>query len=57
MAANELKTLDREPIAKRIRGGSFKGTIMGDVNFEPNGQLKSHYYLFTVKGQKIVAQP
>jgi ABC-type branched-subunit amino acid transport system substrate-binding protein len=38
MAANELKTLDREAIAKRITGGSFKGTIMGDVTFEPNGQ-------------------
>ncbi len=56
-AANELKTLDREAIAKRIRGGSFKGTLMGDVDFEPNGQLKSHYYLFTVKDRKIVVQP
>lgn len=56
-AANELKTLDREAIAKRVRGGSFKGTLMGDVDFEPNGQLKSHYYLFTVKDRKIVVQP
>ena len=56
MAANELKTLDREAIAKRIRGGSFKGTIMGDVTFEPNGQLLSRHSLFTVQGQKIVVQ-
>jgi len=55
-AANELKTLDREQIAKRIRGGSFKGTIMGDVQFEANGQLISHYYLFTVKDKKILVQ-
>lgn len=56
MAANELKTLDREAIAKRIRGGSFKNTIMGDVTFEPNGQLGSKHYLFTVQGGKIAVQ-
>jgi len=57
MAANELKTLDREAIAKRIRGGAFKGTIMGDVTFEPNGQLKSRHYIFTVVDGKIAVQP
>ncbi len=57
MVANELKTLDREAIAKRIRGGAFKGTAMGDLQFEPNGQLKSNYYLFRVDGRKIVVQP
>ena len=56
MAANELKTLDREAIAKRIRGGKFKNTVMGDLTFEPNGQLQSNHYLFTVQGQKIVVQ-
>lgn len=56
MAANELKTLDREAIAKRIRGGSFKQTIMGDITFEPNGQLGSKHYLFTVQGGKILVQ-
>ena len=54
MAANELKTLDREAIAKRIRGGSFKGTVMGDVSFAANGQLQSTHYLFTVQDRKIV---
>jgi branched-chain amino acid transport system substrate-binding protein len=53
MAANELKTLDREAIAKRIRGGNFKGTAMGDLKFEPNGQLLSQHYLFTVQEGKI----
>ncbi len=57
MAANELKTLDREAIAKRIRGGSFKGTVMGDIKFEANGQLGSRHYLFTVQNGKIVVQP
>lgn len=56
MAANELKTLDREAIAKRIRGGSFKNTIMGDVTFEPNGQLGTKHTLFTVQGGKIAVQ-
>ena len=54
MAVNEVKTLDKEPVAKRIRGGSFKGTIFGEAKFEPNGQLQSKYYLFTVENQKIV---
>jgi branched-chain amino acid transport system substrate-binding protein len=53
MAANELKTLDREAIAKRIRGGAFKDTVMGDVTFAPNGQLLSRHYLFTVQDRKI----
>jgi len=56
MAANELKTLDREAIAKRIRGGSFQGTVMGDVTFAPNGQMQSNHYLFTINDGKIVVQ-
>ena len=56
MAVNELKTLDREAVAKRIRGGQFKGTVMGDVTFEPNGQLRSSHLLFTVQGGKITMQ-
>ncbi len=54
MAANELNTLDKEPLAKRIRGGSFKNTIFGDAAFEPNGQLKSRIHTFSVQEQKIV---
>jgi branched-chain amino acid transport system substrate-binding protein len=57
MAANEVKSLDKEPIAKRIRGGSFKGTIFGDVTFAPNGQLESNHKLFTIENQKIVVRP
>lgn len=56
MAANELKTLDREAIAKRIRGGSFQNTIMGDITFAANGQLESNHYLFTVEDEKIVVK-
>ncbi|WP_230533894.1 ABC transporter substrate-binding protein [Microvirga roseola] len=56
-AANELKSLDKEPLAKRIRGGSFEGTIMGDVKFASNGQLESNHKLFTVEDQKIVVRP
>jgi branched-chain amino acid transport system substrate-binding protein len=53
MAANELKTLDREAIAKRIRGGTFRGTLLGDISFAPNGQLANRHYVFTVQGQKM----
>lgn len=56
-AVNEVKSLDKEPVAKRIRGGSFKNTIMGDITFEPNGQLKSQHSIFTVENQKIVVRP
>lgn len=56
MAANELKTLDREAIAKRIRGGSFRNTVMGDMNFSPNGQLATRHYIFTVQNQKMVVE-
>ncbi|HMC14119.1 MAG TPA: ABC transporter substrate-binding protein [Albitalea sp.] len=56
MAANELKTLDREPLAKRIRGGSFKNTVFGDVSFAPNGQLQSRTHAFKVNEGRIVVQ-
>jgi branched-chain amino acid transport system substrate-binding protein len=56
MAANELKTLDRDAIARRIRGGSFKGTIMGDITFEPNGQMQSRHALFVVQAGRIAVQ-
>ena len=56
MSANELKTLDREAIAKRIRGGSFRNTILGDMNFAPNGQLASRHYVFSVQNQKMVVE-
>ena len=56
MAANELKTLDREAIAKRIRGGTFRNTILGDMSFAPNGQLATKHYVFTIQGQKMVVE-
>lgn len=56
MAANELQTLDKEPLANRIRGGSFEGTLLGDITFEDNGQLGSNHYLFTVEDGNIVVQ-
>lgn len=54
MAVKEVGNLDREAVARRIRGGSFPGTIMGDAVFAPDGQMQSKYTLFTVKDQKIV---
>ena len=56
MAANEVKSLDREAIAKRIRGGTFRKTILGDMNFAPNGQLASKHYVFSVQNQKMVVE-
>ena len=56
MAANELKTLDREALAKRIRGGAFKETVFGDVSFAANGQMQSRTHAFKVQDGRIVVQ-
>ena len=55
-AANELKTLDREAIGKRIRGGTFKDTILGDMSFAPNGQLATRHYIFAIKDRKMAVE-
>lgn len=51
-AATELGTFDRERIAKRIRGGSFKNTLLGDISFEQNGQLRTEQFVFIVRDGK-----
>jgi len=51
--ANDLKTLDKEPLAKHIRGGAFTDTVMGDISFEANGQSKLNIYKFRVEDQQI----
>jgi branched-chain amino acid transport system substrate-binding protein len=56
MAANEVRSLDKEPVAKRIRGGTFKNTILGDMAFGANGQLGSKHYVFSVQNQKMVVE-
>jgi branched-chain amino acid transport system substrate-binding protein len=56
MAANDLKSLDREAIAKRIRGGSFRGTLLGDITFAANGQLANRHYVFSVQNQKMAVE-
>jgi branched-chain amino acid transport system substrate-binding protein len=57
MAVNEVKSFDKEPVAKRIRGGTFRNTIFGDMTFEANGQLKTQHSLFVVENQKIAVKP
>ena len=39
-----------------MRGGSFEGTILGDVTFGDNGQLNSNHYLFDVVDGEIVVR-
>ena len=56
-AANEVKSLDKDKVTAKIRGGSFKNTVFGDVTFQPNGQMNSDYSLFVVKDQKIEILP
>ncbi|MEV0069159.1 ABC transporter substrate-binding protein [Amycolatopsis sp. NPDC050768] len=44
---------DREKVAAAIHGQSFTGTVLGDVSFTAEGQLKTKVYAFTVKGGKV----
>jgi branched-chain amino acid transport system substrate-binding protein len=53
MAAKETNTLDRETLARRIRGGTFRDTVFGEITFSSEGQLKSSHHLFTVRDGKI----
>jgi len=56
MAVEEVGSFEKEAVANRIRGGSFEGTLLGDITFQPNGQLDSNHYLFTVQDQKMVVE-
>lgn len=51
--ANEVGTLEKEPIATRIRGNVVKDTILGDATFAENGQLLAKFYNFKVEDAKI----
>ena len=57
-AANAAKSLDRKTVAGAIRGQTVKGTIVGDLAFEANGQAKNKHTIFKVvdgKAAKIEA--
>jgi branched-chain amino acid transport system substrate-binding protein len=59
-AVEATKSLDRKTVAEAIRGKTLKGTIFGDANFLPNGQLQPHYVMFKVvdgKSAKLEALP
>jgi branched-chain amino acid transport system substrate-binding protein len=47
-AANASKSLDRKTVAGAIRGQTVKGTILGDVTFEANGQAQHKHTIFKV---------
>jgi branched-chain amino acid transport system substrate-binding protein len=47
-AVESTKSLDRKTVAEAIRGKSVKGTVFGDVQFLPNGQMQPRYVLFRV---------
>lgn len=55
-AVEDVESFEKEPVAERIRGGSFEDTILGDVTFSDNGQLNSSYYLFDVVDGEIVVR-
>jgi branched-chain amino acid transport system substrate-binding protein len=47
-AVEATKSLDRKTVAEAIRGKSIKGTVFGDVQFLPNGQMQPRYVMFKV---------
>jgi branched-chain amino acid transport system substrate-binding protein len=47
-AVEATKSLDRKTVAEAIRGKPVKGTVFGDVQFLPNGQMQPHYVVFKV---------
>ena len=55
--ANETKSLSKDAIAKRIRGGVIKDTIIGDATFSANGQLQAKFYDYTVTNGKVTIIP
>jgi branched-chain amino acid transport system substrate-binding protein len=59
-AVEATKSLDRKTVAEAIRGKTIKGTLFGDAQFLPNGQLQPRYVIFTVvdgKTAKLEALP
>lgn len=47
-AVEQTKSLDRKTVAEAIRGKPVKGTVFGDVQFLPNGQMQPRYVVFEV---------
>jgi branched-chain amino acid transport system substrate-binding protein len=47
-AVEATKSLDRKTVAEAIRGKTIKGTVFGDAQFLPNGQMQPSYVLFRV---------
>ena len=47
-AVEATKSLDRKTVAEAIRGKTIKGTLFGDAQFLPNGQLQPRYVVFKV---------
>jgi branched-chain amino acid transport system substrate-binding protein len=59
-AVEATKSLDRKTVAEAIRGKTIKGTVFGDAQFLPNGQLQPRYVVFKVvdgKTAKLEALP
>lgn len=52
-AANEAGSFDKEAIAKRLRGNTLDGTILGEAKFAENGQLLAPFKTFVIKDSNI----
>jgi branched-chain amino acid transport system substrate-binding protein len=56
IAANQVKSLDKEKVANAIRGHTLPGTIFGDATFATNGQLQARFFPIVVQDGKIVVK-
>lgn len=56
IAANQVKSLDKDKVAEAIRGHTLPGTIFGDASFAANGQMQARYFPVSVQNGKLVVQ-
>jgi branched-chain amino acid transport system substrate-binding protein len=56
IAANQVKSLDKEKVANAIRGHTLAGTIFGDATFAADGQLQARFFPIVVQDGKIVVK-
>ncbi|MBN8927911.1 MAG: ABC transporter [Rhodospirillales bacterium 69-11] len=57
IAANQVKSLEKDKVAGAIRGHTIPGTIFGDATFADNGQMQARYFPVVVRDGKLVVQP
>jgi len=56
IAANQVKSLEKDKVANAIRGHTLPATLFGDATFAANGQLQARYFPIVVQDGKIIVK-